>query len=96
MQFDEDILNDTFLKLTNKYDPEKNFVDQFIYYFNYIKGAYFRDGKVDNYINTYIEDNLQEVSKIIDEEPVKTGSVNENTFFDKLTENINAIYKEEV
>lgn len=46
---DEDTFNDTYLKLTYKYDSSKDFVEQFIYYFNLLKGAYLRDDKVANY-----------------------------------------------
>lgn len=46
---DEDIFNDTYLKLTYNYQPEIDFREQFIYYFNLLKGAYFRDDKVSNY-----------------------------------------------
>lgn len=42
---DEDIFNDTFLKLTYNYNPEQDFIQQFCYYFNLLKGAYFRDSK---------------------------------------------------
>ena len=46
---DEDIFNDTYLKLTYNYKPEIDFVNQFIYYFNLLKGAYYRDDKVAGY-----------------------------------------------
>lgn len=42
---DEDIFNDTFLKLTYNYSPEQQFQQQFRYYFNLLKGAYRRDSK---------------------------------------------------
>lgn len=40
---DESIFNDTYLKLTYNYNPEKPFSKQFCYYFNLLKGAYKRD-----------------------------------------------------
>ena len=46
---DEDIFNDTYLKLTYNYQPEIDFINQFIYYFNLLKGAYYRDDKVAGY-----------------------------------------------
>lgn len=46
---DEDIFNDTYLKLTYNYQPEIDFKEQFIYYFQLLKGAYYRDDKVANY-----------------------------------------------
>lgn len=46
---DEGIFNDTYLKLTYKYDSSKDFIEQFVYYFKLLKGAYYRDDKVANY-----------------------------------------------
>ena len=46
---DEDIFNDTYLKLTYNYEPDKDFREQFIYYFKLLKGAYYRDDKVSGY-----------------------------------------------
>lgn len=46
---DEDTFNDTYLKLTYLYDSSKDFIEQFKYYFNLLKGAYLRDDKVANY-----------------------------------------------
>ena len=42
---DQDIFNDTYLKLTYKYNPEKDFVEQFKFIFSQLKGAYYRDAK---------------------------------------------------
>lgn len=54
---DEGIFNDTFLKLTYKYNPNRDFIEQYLYYFNLLKGAYYRDDKVANYyldlVDTY-------------------------------------------
>lgn len=49
---DEDIFNDTYLKLTYNYQPEIDFKEQFIHYFNLLKGAYYRDDKVAGYYLT--------------------------------------------
>lgn len=46
---DEDTFNDTYLKLTYLYDNSKDFIEQFKYYFNLLKGAYYRDDQVANY-----------------------------------------------
>lgn len=51
---DESLFNDTFLKLTYNYNPDKDFIQQFIYYYNLLKGAYYRDDKVSNYQNQAI------------------------------------------
>lgn len=42
---DKDIFNDTYLKLTYKYNPDKDFREQFKWFFNQLKGAYYRDSK---------------------------------------------------
>lgn len=39
---DEGIFNDTYLKMTYRYNPQKDFIDQFIYHFNLYKGNYKR------------------------------------------------------
>ena len=54
----EDIFQDTYLKLTYKYDPEREFVEQFEYHFNLLKGWYYRSGKVMNYHITELNDNI--------------------------------------
>lgn len=52
---DEGVFNDTYLKLTYKYDSSKDFIEQYIYYFNLLKGAYYRDDKVANYFVSLVE-----------------------------------------
>ena len=42
---DRDIFNDTYLKLTYKYNPNKDFIEQFKWIFNQLKGAYYRYAK---------------------------------------------------
>ena len=46
---DRDTFNDTYLRLTYKYNPEQDFIEQFKYYFKLLKGAFYRDDKVANY-----------------------------------------------
>lgn len=55
---DDDIFNDTFLKLSHCYNPEKDFIQQFKYYFNLLKGAFYRDDKVANYYLSLAADNI--------------------------------------
>lgn len=55
-ELDEDIFNDTYLKLTYNYNPDSDFIQQYQYYFNLLKGAYYRDDKVTNYLVVPIED----------------------------------------
>lgn len=52
---DEGIFNDTYLKLTYNYNPSKDFIEQYIYYFQLLKGAYYRDDKVANYYVELVE-----------------------------------------
>ena len=52
---DESTFNDTYLKLTRKYNPEQDFIDQFIKAFNQLKGEYQRDDKCYNYAETKVE-----------------------------------------
>lgn len=72
-ELDEDIFNDTYLKLTYNYNPDSDFIQQYQYYFNLLKGAYYRDDKVTNYIVVPIED--KDFAEP-EEEPVITNSTN--------------------
>lgn len=68
---DEATFNDAYLKLTILYNPEQDFIDQFIKAFNQLKGEYLRDDKCYNYAETKVEiytDNIQ----LIDSEPEET------------------------
>ena len=85
---DEEVFSDTFLKLTYNYNPDKDFINQFIYYFNLLKGAYFRDSKVRKYQVTSIEDNYNEVVEIIDENDEPVISITEDEFLNKLKKDI--------
>lgn len=71
---DEDIFNDTYLKLTYNYNPDKDFVGQYKYYFNLLKGAYYRDNKVTNYMVIPIED--RDFPDTEYEEPTPTTNAN--------------------
>ena len=42
---DGDVFNDTYLKLTYKYNPDKDFREQFRWVFNQLKSAYSRDDR---------------------------------------------------
>lgn len=46
---DEDVFNDTYLKITYKYNPDKDFVEQFKWLFNQLKGAYYRDDRANHF-----------------------------------------------
>ena len=66
---DWDIFNDTYLKLTYKYNPNKDFKEQFKWLFNQLKGAYFRDDEC-NHFYTLEEDRISIPDFIKDEENV--------------------------
>lgn len=75
-EFHEDIFQDTFLKLTYNYDPDREFIEQFEYYFNMLKGWYYRSSKVIKYHIRELDDNLD----IEDEEEIE--QINETNFED--------------
>ncbi len=52
---DEATFNDAYLMLTRKYNPEQDFIDQFIKAFNQLKGEFQRDDKCYNYAETKVE-----------------------------------------
>lgn len=81
---DIDTFNDTFLKLTHQYNPDKDFREQFVYYFNLLKGAYYRD----DYRLIHIAD-YSNYSEVIEEEVEQKDT---NTNF--KTDLINALSKE--
>lgn len=76
IEFHEDIFQDTFLKLTYNYDPDREFIEQFEYYFNMLKGWYYRSSKVIKYHIRELDDNLD----IEDEEEIE--QINETNFED--------------
>lgn len=87
---DEDTFNDTFLKLTYNYDPDKDFVEQYKYYFNLLKGAYQRADKVEQYRISSIE-GFDVADLVSEEEPVG----DKKTKFSELKNSIhNAVHKE--
>lgn len=79
---DEPIFNDTYLKLTYNYNPDKDFIEQFKYYFNLLKGAYYRDDRVANYYLDLKE--AYEVPDIIDDEPEEVPKSSFNDLKDKI------------
>lgn len=78
---DESLFNDTYLKLTYNYNPDKDFIEQFTYYYNLLKGAYYRDNKVTNYQNQPI---VIELADKVDEVKIKHN----NNFIEQLKDAI--------
>lgn len=79
---DESTFNDTYLKLTRVYSPDKDFIDQFKYYFTQLSGQYMRDDKCYNYAETKVEiytDNIQLVDSEQEETKptLKTALIND-------------------
>lgn len=62
---DEDIFNDTFLKLTHSYNSEQDFIEQYKHTFYNLKLAYKQDDKVANYYLSFIEDNVSTINEPI-------------------------------
>ena len=71
---DEDIFNDTYLKITYKHNPDKDFVEQFKWLFRQLKGAYYRDDRC-NHFYQIDEDRLNIPDFIPDSKPVVDTSI---------------------
>ena len=71
---DMDVFNDTYLKLTYKYNPDKDFREQFRWLFWQLKGAYYRDDRCSHYY-TLNEDRLTIPDFIKDDEVVPDKDV---------------------
>lgn len=80
---DESTFNDTYLKLTRLYSPDRDFIDQFKFQFNQLSGQYMRDDKCYNYAETKVEiytDNIQ----LIDSEPEETKPTLKTTLINNI------------
>ena len=71
---DLDVFNDTYLKLTYKYNPDKDFREQFKWLFRQLKGAYYRDDRC-QHTYTINENRLTIPDFIKDEECVTDKDV---------------------
>ena len=73
---DEDVFNDTYLKMTYKYNPSKDFVEQFKWLFNQLKGAYYRDDRANHFYQ--LKDECLTIPDFIPQKemPVDTEIVN--------------------
>ena len=82
---DESTFNDTYLKLTRVYSPDKDFIDQFKFLFNQLSGQYMKDDKCYNYAETKVEiytDNIQ----LTDSEPEETKPTLKTTLINNIKE----------
>ena len=79
---DEDVFQDTFLKLTYKYNPDKDFVDQYCWFFNQLKGAYRRDDKANHFYQ--IDEERLVIPDFIKEEVAAVPKGNGTTLVEKL------------
>ena len=66
---DEDTFNDAFIKMTYCYNPDEDFIKQYTYQFNLLKGSYYRYDKQANWLISY-KDQLPD-SPELEPEPVK-------------------------
>ena len=71
---DKDIFNDAYLKITYKYNPDKDFMEQFKWLFNQLKGAYYRDDRCKHFYQIY-EDRLTIPDFIPENKPVVDTSI---------------------
>ena len=71
---DEDIFNDTYLKITYKYNPDKDFVEQYKWLFRQLKGAYYRDDRCSHFYQID-EDRLTIPDFIPESKPVVDTSI---------------------
>ena len=74
---DEATFTDAYLMLTRKYNPEQDFIDQFIKAFNQLKGEYQRDDKCYNYAETKVETYSDDVLINAEETIVNSSHKNE-------------------
>ena len=75
---DEATFNDSYLKLTRKYNPDQDFIDQFIYFFNQLKGEYQRDDKCYNYAETKVEIYADYCQVLSVENNLESSDINQN------------------
>ena len=75
---DESTFNDTYLKLTRKYNSEQDFIDQFIKVFNQLKGEYQRDDKCYNYAETKVEIYADYCQVLSVEDNLESLDINQN------------------
>lgn len=87
---EEDIFNDTYLKLTYNYNPDQDFIEQFKYYFSLLKGAYYRADKVSNYVEVSEAYDIADTVIEVNEEPKKKDT---RTLSDFKNTILNAIPK---
>lgn len=81
---DEATFNDAYLMLTRKYNPEQDFIDQFIKAFNQLKGEYQRDDKCYNYAETKVETYSDDVLINAEETIVNTLDAHKNEIEEQI------------
>ncbi len=82
-ELDESTFNDTYLKLTRLYSPDRDFIDQFKFHFDQLSGQYMRDDKCFNYAETKVEiytDNIL----ITDNEPEEAKPTLKTTLINNI------------
>ena len=90
---DEETFNDTDLKLTRKYNPNLDFIEQFTHQFYNLKIAYTKDLVVDKYNTVYLEDKYNEVEDITENDLAVITAKNAVTLNDIIND-IDAFLKE--
>lgn len=80
---DESTFNDTYLKLTRLYSPDRDFIDQFKFYFDQLSGQYMRDDKCFNYTETKVEVYIDNIL-VTDNEPEETKPILKTTLINNI------------
>ena len=60
---DRDLFNDTVLSISYKYDPSKDFVNQFIFHFKSNQVGLVQENKIRNYLVTEMPDNYDSIDE---------------------------------
>lgn len=81
---DEATFNDAYLMLTRKYNPEQDFIDQFIKAFNQLKGEYQRDDKCYNYAETKVEYYTDYIMPIVEKKEAPIQQIKPNNLIESI------------
>lgn len=73
---DRDLFNDTVLSISYKYDPTKDFVNQFIFHFKSNQVGLVQENKIRNYLVTEMPDNYDRIDE--DEPESQTNKITMN------------------
>lgn len=91
-EFDGEVFNDTYIRITSEYNEEQDFKELFIKRFNQLKGGYWRGQRTMNGALLELEENMP----IIDDEPEEeTATKDDEETIDKFLEYANNLQTKE-